>query len=154
MPTDMLTTEELLHETPEALNEEQSIKKTHTLTPELLRKINAYWRAANYEPIQPCVSCCVMKLVLGRSGVFSGISGAICTAVVQQKNRRLRSRSGVVTSLDGRPAAGSQSQTLLRTGVLGGLPRAERRAASLPLFESAAHEQPQEHIAAFGVEGL
>jgi hypothetical protein len=40
-----------------------------------------------------------------RFGAFrgvSGISGAIYTAVVQQKNGRLRSRSGVVTSLDGR----------------------------------------------------
>src|SRR5271170_8479456 len=48
MSTHMLTTEELLHETPEALNEEESVKDTHTLTPELLRKMNAYWRAANY----------------------------------------------------------------------------------------------------------
>jgi len=45
-----------------------------------------------------------MELVLGHCGVFSGISGVICTAVVQQKNGRLRSRSGVVTSLDGRVA--------------------------------------------------
>ena len=48
MPTDMLTTEELLHETPEALSKEESVKDSHTLTPELLRKMNAYWRAANY----------------------------------------------------------------------------------------------------------
>jgi hypothetical protein len=42
----------------------------------------------------------------------SGISGAICTAVVQQKNGRLRSRSGVVTSLDGR--VGGTLRPLLR----------------------------------------
>ena len=48
MPTDMLTTEELLHETPEAVGKEESLKGSTTLAPELLRKMNAYWRAANY----------------------------------------------------------------------------------------------------------
>ena len=48
MPTKMLTTEELLHETTEELSKEESVKDTHTLDPELLRKMNAYWRAANY----------------------------------------------------------------------------------------------------------
>ena len=44
----MLNTEELLHETPEALAGEESMKGSATLTPELLRQMNAYWRAANY----------------------------------------------------------------------------------------------------------
>jgi len=48
MPTKMLTTEELLHETTEELGKKESVKKPHALTPELLRKMNAYWRAANY----------------------------------------------------------------------------------------------------------
>ena len=48
MPTDMLTTAELLHETPEALGREESVKDSDTLTPELLGKMDAYWRAANY----------------------------------------------------------------------------------------------------------
>jgi xylulose-5-phosphate/fructose-6-phosphate phosphoketolase len=47
MPTDTLP-QELLHETPKELSKEESIKDTHALTPELLRKMNAYWRAANY----------------------------------------------------------------------------------------------------------
>ena len=47
MPIDTLT-EDLLHETPEELGKEESIKDSHALTPELLRKMNAYWRAANY----------------------------------------------------------------------------------------------------------
>ncbi len=48
MPTDILTTEELLHETPEALGTEESLKSSTTLTPKSLRQMNAYWRAANY----------------------------------------------------------------------------------------------------------
>ena len=40
--------QDLLHETPEALSQEDSLKITNTLTPEQLRKMNAYWRAANY----------------------------------------------------------------------------------------------------------
>jgi len=39
--------EELLHETTEELSKEES-STIHALTPELLRKMNAYWRAANY----------------------------------------------------------------------------------------------------------
>ena len=48
MPTDMLTTEDLLHETPDAIASEESLKGGATLTPDLLRRMNAYWRAANY----------------------------------------------------------------------------------------------------------
>jgi xylulose-5-phosphate/fructose-6-phosphate phosphoketolase len=40
--------QDLLHETPEVVSREESVKTTDTLTPELLRKMNAYWRAANY----------------------------------------------------------------------------------------------------------
>ena len=47
MSTDTLS-QELLHETSEDLGKEESIKDPHALTPELLRKMNAYWRAANY----------------------------------------------------------------------------------------------------------
>jgi xylulose-5-phosphate/fructose-6-phosphate phosphoketolase len=47
MQADMLT-QDLLHETPEELNNEETLSKTNTLSPELLRKMNAYWRAANY----------------------------------------------------------------------------------------------------------
>ena len=47
MPTELLI-QGLLHETPEVLSQEESVKSTDTLTPDLLRKINAYWRAANY----------------------------------------------------------------------------------------------------------
>jgi hypothetical protein len=48
MPTDMLTTEDLLFETPLARAKEESLKSAATLTPDLLRRMNAYWRAANY----------------------------------------------------------------------------------------------------------
>ena len=48
MPTDMLTTEDLLRETPLARAKEESLKSAATLTPDLLRRMNAYWRAANY----------------------------------------------------------------------------------------------------------
>ena len=41
MPIDTLT-EKLLHETPEELGKEESIKDFHALNPELLRKMNAY----------------------------------------------------------------------------------------------------------------
>ena len=47
MSTDLLIPE-ILHETPALLSQEESIKTTDTLTPDLLRKMNAYWRAANY----------------------------------------------------------------------------------------------------------
>ena len=40
--------QDLLHETPEDLSREESLRITNTLTPEQLRKMNAYWRAANY----------------------------------------------------------------------------------------------------------
>jgi xylulose-5-phosphate/fructose-6-phosphate phosphoketolase len=47
MQADTLT-QDLLHETPEELDNEESLSTTNTLPPELLRKMNAYWRAANY----------------------------------------------------------------------------------------------------------
>jgi len=47
MPTDILTTEDLLHETSNAIAKEESLKGGATLTPDLLRRMNAYWRAAN-----------------------------------------------------------------------------------------------------------
>ena len=47
MKTNTLTPE-LLHNTTEAVNKEESITKANTLSPELLHKMNAYWRAANY----------------------------------------------------------------------------------------------------------
>jgi hypothetical protein len=37
MPTDLLTIEDLLHETPEAIATEESLKGGSTLTPDLLR---------------------------------------------------------------------------------------------------------------------
>jgi xylulose-5-phosphate/fructose-6-phosphate phosphoketolase len=39
---------DLLHETNEALHNEETLKPEATLAPELLHKMNAYWRAANY----------------------------------------------------------------------------------------------------------
>ena len=48
MPTDILTTENLLHETPAAIAKEESLQGGATLSPDLLRRMNAYWRAANY----------------------------------------------------------------------------------------------------------
>ncbi len=47
MLTDMLIPD-LLHETPGELSHEETLKTANTLSPELLRKMNAYWRAANY----------------------------------------------------------------------------------------------------------
>jgi len=48
MPTALLTTEDLLHEAPDAIKNEESLQGGTTLTPDLLRRMNAYWRAANY----------------------------------------------------------------------------------------------------------
>src|SRR5665213_3422991 len=48
MPTARLTTEDLLHEAPDAIAKEESLKGGATLTPDLLCRMNAYWRAANY----------------------------------------------------------------------------------------------------------
>ena len=45
--TQTLTPEPLL-EKPDPVNEKELTTKTNTLTPDLLHKINAYWRAANY----------------------------------------------------------------------------------------------------------
>jgi hypothetical protein len=39
---------ELLHKKPDAVNEKELTMKANTLTPDLLHKMNAYWRAANY----------------------------------------------------------------------------------------------------------
>src|SRR5271154_2017140 len=41
-------TPEQLHKKPEAVNDTELALKTNTLSPELLQKINAYWRAANF----------------------------------------------------------------------------------------------------------
>ena len=41
-------TPELMHEKPDTVSESKSTKRTAALTPELLHKMNAYWRAANY----------------------------------------------------------------------------------------------------------
>ena len=41
-------TPEQLQTTPGAAEEKEIAVKTNTLTPELLHKIDAYWRAANY----------------------------------------------------------------------------------------------------------
>ena len=41
-------TPEQFHEKPETVNDTELTTKTNILTPELLHKINAYWRAANY----------------------------------------------------------------------------------------------------------
>ena len=41
-------TPEQLHKTPDGENDKGLVTKTNTLTAELLQKINAYWRAANY----------------------------------------------------------------------------------------------------------
>ena len=48
MSTALLTTEDLLHETPEAIAKEETLQGGATLTEDLLRRMNAYWRAANY----------------------------------------------------------------------------------------------------------
>jgi len=41
-------TPEQLHKTPDGENDRELTSITNTLNPELLQKINAYWRAANY----------------------------------------------------------------------------------------------------------
>ena len=49
MPTALLTTEDLLHETPETIAKEESTQSVARRSLRiLLRKMNAYWRAANY----------------------------------------------------------------------------------------------------------
>ena len=47
MKTNTLTSE-VLDKKPDGLNDKELSTKTNTLAPELLHKINAYWRAANY----------------------------------------------------------------------------------------------------------
>jgi len=42
MPIDILTTEDLLHETPDAIAKEETLDVTTTLTPDMLRRMNAY----------------------------------------------------------------------------------------------------------------
>src|SRR5674476_1129996 len=47
--TKTLTAEpKLLHKKPDAVNKKGVTMKTNTLSPELLHKMDAYWRAANY----------------------------------------------------------------------------------------------------------
>ena len=41
-------THELPRKKPDAIDAKDLSTKTNTLTPELLHKMNAYWRAANY----------------------------------------------------------------------------------------------------------
>jgi len=41
-------TPEPLHQKPAAVNDRELTMSANPLTPELLQKINAYWRAANY----------------------------------------------------------------------------------------------------------
>jgi len=41
-------TSDLLHKTPGASDAQDLIARTSPLTPDLLHKMNAYWRAANY----------------------------------------------------------------------------------------------------------
>ena len=48
MPIDTLKTEDLLHETSDEIAREESLKGDTTLSSDLLRQMNAYWRAANY----------------------------------------------------------------------------------------------------------
>ena len=47
MSTELMM-QDVLHESPETVAQEESVKTADTLNPELLRKMNAYWRAANY----------------------------------------------------------------------------------------------------------
>ena len=76
--------QDLLHETPEDLSREESLKSTNTLTPEQLRKMDAYWRAANYLSVgqiylydnpllrRPVALSDVKPLVVGHWGTTPG----------------------------------------------------------------------------------
>ena len=84
MSTDTLTTEDLLHETPDAISKEESLKVGSTLAPDLLRRMNAYWRAANYVSVgqiylydnpllkEPLKLAHVKPLVVGHWGTTPG----------------------------------------------------------------------------------
>ncbi len=83
MNTDTLTSERL-DKKPEAVNNKELTKKTNTLTPELLHKMNAYWRAANYLAVgqiylyenpllkEPLKLSHVKALVVGHWGTVPG----------------------------------------------------------------------------------
>ena len=47
MKTNTVTSEQL-HKNPDGIETKDLTTKTNTLTPDLLHKMNAYWRAANY----------------------------------------------------------------------------------------------------------
>ena len=87
MKTDTVTPE-LLDKKPEAANKQElnlkTTKKTNTLTPELLRKMDAYWHAANYVSVgqiylydnpllkEPLKLSHVKPLVVGHWGTVPG----------------------------------------------------------------------------------
>ncbi len=87
MKTDTLTSE-LLDKKPEAANKKElnlkTTKKINTLTPELLHKMDAYWRAANYLSVgqiylyenpllkEPLKLSHVKALVVGHWGTMPG----------------------------------------------------------------------------------
>ncbi|MGB8773680.1 MAG: phosphoketolase, partial [Terriglobales bacterium] len=87
MKTDTLTPG-LLHRKPEAVNEKEltlkTTKQTNKLTPELLHKMDAYWRAANYVSVgqiylydnpllkEPLKLSHVKPLVVGHWGTTPG----------------------------------------------------------------------------------
>src|ERR1039458_6827517 len=83
--TKTLTAEsELLHKKSGAVNQKGLTVKTNTLNPELLRKMDAYWRAANYLSVgqiylydnpllkEPLKLSHVKPLVLGHWGTTPG----------------------------------------------------------------------------------
>src|SRR5665213_2667226 len=75
---------EALHKKSEAIKDKELTTKTNALTPELLQKINAYWRAANYLSVgqiylydnpllkQPLKLSHVKPLVVGHWGTTPG----------------------------------------------------------------------------------
>ena len=77
-------TPELLQEQAEAAHKKTSTKKANTLTPELLHKMDAYWRAANYVSVgqiylyenpllkEPLKLSHVKPLVVGHWGTVPG----------------------------------------------------------------------------------
>lgn len=81
MTTALLTTRALLYETPDAIAKEESLQGGAPLTPDLLRRMNVYWRAANYVLVgQVCLyenPLLKEPLKLEDSPSFRGISG--CT---------------------------------------------------------------------------
>jgi len=73
-----------LHKKPTAVNDKELTAVTNTLSPELLHKINAYWRAANYVSVgqiylydnpllkEPLKLSHVKPLVVGHWGTTPG----------------------------------------------------------------------------------